>query len=280
LGNRSVALESRAAALESALSVLNDEARTARIEMVALQAQVSHLLSLAEVPEELTDEYLRWKECNPVPNQPLVSVCVATYNRSHLLTERCIASVLQQTYDRLELIVVGDGCTDDTEEVVSRIQDPRLRFVNLRQRGTYPADPMLRWMVAGTPPLNHALSIAQGHYITHLDDDDEYLPDRLEKLVAFAMKQECDFVWHPFFQEHLPDQWIVHEANDLALGQVTTSSVFYRSWFTRITLNPDAYRLREPGDWNRFRRIKRIAPVAVRFPEPLLRHYREHMQRH
>jgi hypothetical protein len=279
MDDRAAALERRVAKLEATIAALNVEGRAARIDIAALQAQASHLLSLSEVPEELTEQYVRWKQSHAVPDEPLVSVCVATYNRSRLLTERCIASVLGQSYDRLELIVVGDGCTDDTEAVVSRIRDPRLRFVNLPERGKYPDDPMLRWMVAGIPPANHALSLATGHYVTHLDDDDEYLPDRLEKLVAFSRDGDCDFVWHPFYQEQAAGQWAVHEAQHLALGQVTTSSVFYRSWFTAIRLDPDAYRLREPGDWNRYRRIKRIAPRVMRYPEPLIRHHCEGSQR-
>ncbi len=135
-------------------------------------------------------------------------------------------------------------------------------------------------MVAGIPALNMAMSLARGHYVTHLDDDDRYAADRLEKLVTFASGNRCDFVWHPFWKEVPTGEWVLHEAPEFALGQVTTSSVFYRSWFTRIPLSMDAYRLREPGDWNRFRRIKHIDPVLARYPEPLLWHYREGTQRH
>jgi glycosyltransferase involved in cell wall biosynthesis len=269
-------MPSRVRALESRLAGLEWQSS---LELKALQAQASQLLSQSEVSPELIEEYRRWKECNPVPPQPLVSVCVATYNRARVITERCIPSILQQTYPRLEVIVVGDGCTDETEQAIARIRDDRLRFVNLPQRGTYPDDPMLRWMVAGTPAVNHTLSLARGHYVTHLDDDDEYTPDRLERLVDFASSHDCDFVWHPFWLENGLGQWELREALDLALGQVTTSAVFYRWWFTKITWNIDAYRLREPGDWNRFRRIKYIAPALMRYPEPLLRHYREGAQR-
>jgi glycosyltransferase involved in cell wall biosynthesis len=186
--------------------------------------------------------------------------------------------VLRQSYDRLELIVVGDGCTDETAAAVSRIRDDRLRFINLAQRGCYPEDPMLRWMVAGTPAMNQAMAMARGQYVTHLDDDDEYLPDRLEKLVRFAAEHECDFMWHPFWQEGPAGQWELREASSFSLGQITTSSVFYRAWLTRFRWNLEAYRLREPGDWNRFRRIKHLGLVSMRYPEPLLRHYRERSQ--
>jgi glycosyltransferase involved in cell wall biosynthesis len=204
----------------------------------------------------------------------LVTVAVATYNRARLLTERCIPSVLGQTYDNLELIVVGDGCTDETEEVMPEIRDPRLTFVNLPERGSYPADPVRRWMVAGTQALNKAMSMARGDFVTHLDDD-EYMPDRLEKLVEFAIDNRCDFVWHPCWSEDQEGNWKSIEAPHFVHSHVTTSSVFYRSWFTRIEWNVDAHLLMEPGDWNRFRRIKYIDPVMMRYPEPLLKHYRQ-----
>src|SRR5437870_3888913 len=195
----------RVAALEShvvsQLQALGDHDWATDNLVATLRAQAEHMLSSAQVPEGMAEEFAAWKAANPVPDQPLVSVCVATYNRAQLLVERCISSVLEQTYGNLELIVVGDHCTDDTADRVSRIDDPRLRFINLPERGTYPADPMLRWMVAGTPPLNHALSLARGHFVTHLDDDDAYARDRLEKLVAFAGAHQCDFVWHPFWLE-------------------------------------------------------------------------------
>ena len=235
--------------------------------------QLDLLKSSLDVPQELVDEFFDWKERNPVPERPLVSVAVATYNRAKVLTERCIPSVLGQTYENLELIVVGDHCTDETEEAVARIEDPRLKFVNLTEKSVYPEDPRRRWMVAGTPPTNEAFSMAQGDYVTQLDDDDEYLPGRLEKLVAFAGENDCDFVWHPYWVEEDGGQRLV-KAESFSYGQVTNASAFYRSWFKKIEADIESHRLMEPGDWNRFRKIKYIGPVCMRYPEPLLRYHR------
>lgn len=252
-------------------------------EWSARRRHVEDLISRVEVPAALHQEFLEWRACHPIPEEPLVSVCVATYNRARLLAERCVASVLSQSYERLELIVVGDGCSDDTAAVLAGITDPRLTFYNLPERGPYPSDPRRRWMVAGTPAMNAAMARARGHYITHLDDDDEYLPDRLEKLIAFTRSQGCDFVWHPFWVEGTgspgTEEWILKEALKYERGQVTTSSVFYRSWFRKIEWDIEAHRLDEPGDWNRFRRIRSLRPVCMRFPEPLLKHYREAPER-
>ena len=244
-------------------------------QLKILGSDLDTLKSSLEVPQEMVDDFFDWKSRNPIPSHPLVTVIVTTYNRSRLLTERCIPSILEQTYDNLELIVFGDGCTDDTEELIARIKDPRLKFYNLPERGRYPADPVRRWMVAGTTPGNEALSLAQGDFITGLDDDDEYLAGRLEKLVKFAIANQCDFVWHPFWWEQSDGTWIINDAVEIAHAQVTTGSVLCRGWFKNVPANMDAYRLMEPGDWNRYRRIKYIGPVAMRYPEPLLRHYRE-----
>ena len=250
-----------------------------REEIETLRRQVDALKSSLEVPQEMVDAFFAWKEAHPVPARPLVSVCVCTWNRSRLLTQRCIPSVLGQTWEHLELIVVGDGCTDDTEEQVARIGDKRLTFVNQTERGTYPRDPERRWMVAGTHAINLARRMAKGDYVTQLDDDDEYTPDRLEKLVRFAVEGQVDFVWHPFWTEAADGAWLLNEAKEFASGQLTNGSVFYRSWFTKVEADVNAHRLLEPGDWNRYRRIRFINPVLGRHPEPLLRHYREAIHR-
>jgi glycosyltransferase involved in cell wall biosynthesis len=248
------------------------------VQRFTLREEADLYLCRLDVPRGLSDELREWRDRTPIPQQPLVSVCVATYNRARLLTERCIPSVLSQTYPNFELIVVGDGCSDETEQLMAKIDDPRLKFVNLPERGNYPTDPLRRWMVAGTQAINHSMSLAQGDYVTHLDDDDEYLPERLEKLVTFAVANKYDLVWHPFWMENPNNEWYVLEAPAFAFSQVTTGSVFYRSWFTRIQWDIEAHRLMEPGDWNRYRRIKYLGPISQRYPEPLMRHYRQGTQ--
>src|SRR5688500_7116824 len=82
--------------------------------------------------------------------EPLVSICIGTYNRARLLRDRALRSSLAQTWSNIEIIVVGDCCTDETAELMAQVDDPRVRFVNLAKRGDYPEEPYLRWMVAGT----------------------------------------------------------------------------------------------------------------------------------
>jgi glycosyltransferase involved in cell wall biosynthesis len=132
-------------------------------------------------------------------------------------------------------------------------------------------------MVAGTKSVNHTLKMARGDFVTHLDDDDEYLPNRLRALLEVAQNRRLGLVWHPFYFE--TDQgWQVRDCLKFEKGSITTSSSFYHGWLARIPWNPHAYRFYEPGDWNRFRKFRYLGVPAARHEGILLRHYRERNQ--
>lgn len=99
---------------------------------------------------------------------PLVSVIIATYNWSPVLPY-AIGSVLSQTMLDFELIVVGDHCSDDSEQVVSAIKDPRVKWINL---------PINTGHQAG--PNNRGLQEAKGEFIAYLGHDDLWLPHHLQ----------------------------------------------------------------------------------------------------
>lgn len=113
---------------------------------------------------------------------PTVTVIIATFHWSSAL--RCaIRSVLQQSYVDFELLVSGDGCTDDSESVVRAFEDPRLFWLNLeRNHGSQYA------------PNNLGLSRARGQYVAYLGHDDLWAPDHLERMVACAAEQDFDVV--------------------------------------------------------------------------------------
>lgn len=248
-----------------------------------LNTDLDALRSRIDVGDDLFEKYQKersteeYRKVYEIEN-PLITVCIATYNRGRILVERSLKSVLEQTYKNFEVIVVGDCCTDNTEELMASIKDKRVRFVNLPERGKYPEDPKLRWMVAGTATINHALSLAKGDFITHLDDDDEYLPDRIERLVNFIKMTKADLVWHPFWHEAAASKWRLHRAEHFKKSQITTSCVFYHRWFRCIPWDINAYKYLEPGDWNRFRKIRYLGASLMRFNEPLLKHYAEKNQ--
>jgi hypothetical protein len=221
-----------------------------------------------------TPEYLAAFEAE----EPLVSVCIATVNRAELLIERAIRSVQAQTYRNLQIVVVGDHTTDDTEERLAQLGDPRIRFVNLPERGPYPRPGIARWQVAGSNAMNHALSLCEGQFVTHLDDDDAMVVDRIATLLAEAREHRADFLWHPFWSEGPDGRWRRIGDGRFQLGQITTGSVFYHRYFAAFRWDVYAYRMDEPGDWNRLRKIKMLRPRLRFVDRPLLYHYAERNQ--
>jgi hypothetical protein len=210
--------------------------------------------------------------------EPLVSICVATMNRSDLLVERCLQSLICQTYRNIQIVVVGDHCTDDTGSRVARLRDDRISFRNLTSRGPYPRPGIDRWRVAGTNAINTAMSISEGHFITHLDDDDHATADRIEALVNAAKEHKADFCWHPFWCENRDGGWYQLGDGRFELGQITTGSIFYHRYFKRIPWDVFAYRTQEPGDWNRLRKIRCLRPQLHFVDRPLLFHHVEGSQ--
>jgi glycosyltransferase involved in cell wall biosynthesis len=109
------------------------------------------------------------------------SVIIPTYNRATLL-ERAIVSVLNQTYSNWELIIVDDGSTDNTFELVSSYDDLRIKYIYQENSERSAA-------------RNKGIVNASGEYICFLDSDDYYLPTRLENLHNFIKQMPRSFFY-------------------------------------------------------------------------------------
>jgi glycosyltransferase involved in cell wall biosynthesis len=110
---------------------------------------------------------------------PLVSVLMLTYNGGRFIKE-AIESVLTQTYVHLELIIIDDGSTDDTQEIIRRFTDERIRYISHEKNAGLLA------RRKESPPL------AKGACVAVLDSDDVWLPTKLEKQVAyFSSHRDC-----------------------------------------------------------------------------------------
>lgn len=127
--------------------------------------------------------------------EPLVSVIIATYVNSELLMERAIASALGQTYPNIEIVVVGDTAPPATEQLISKLGNPRVRYANLTVRGPYPSEPRDLWHVAGVPPRNEAVAMAAGRWIAPLDDDDAFADDHVERLLELARAERQEVAY-------------------------------------------------------------------------------------
>ncbi|MFO7996273.1 MAG: glycosyltransferase [Dehalococcoidia bacterium] len=185
---------------------------------------------------------------------PLVSVIIPTHNRAELLTTRAIPSVLNQTYEHLELIIVADNCADDTKERVQKIEDPRVRFVELTDRPPLPEDLHARWRVAAAAPRNKGFEMAQGEWITQLDDDDEFTPNHIEILLQRALTG-YDFVYGNILAVEPNGEQVVIGRYPPEYGHISTQSYLISSKYKNIKFNTDPAATWEPEDWNFCRRV-------------------------
>jgi glycosyltransferase involved in cell wall biosynthesis len=125
---------------------------------------------------------------------PLISIIIATYNRSSILINRTIPSILNQTYQNYEIVIVGDHCIDDTSILIKKIACSKVRFYDLPRRGKYPKDIKDRWFVQGTKPRNKGMEIAKGDWFVFISDDDILLPNHLETLIRAAIELNVEFI--------------------------------------------------------------------------------------
>ena len=103
--------------------------------------------------------------------RPLISIIMASYNRAHTI-ERAIQSITKQNYTNYELIIVDDGSTDNTLDVLSKYQDSRIRIIKCeRNKGV-------------TAAKNLGLNAIDGEWFTFLDSDDEMEPEALKTLLS------------------------------------------------------------------------------------------------
>ena len=117
------------------------------------------------------------------PRPPAIAIVTATYNRSRALA-CAIESARRQSFADWEMIVVGDACTDDTAEMLERIDDPRIRFLNLEQNCGEQAGPNNVGIAETTAPL-----------IAFLNHDDVWLPNHLELCREALIAQTADLVF-------------------------------------------------------------------------------------
>ncbi|MFA6081567.1 MAG: glycosyltransferase [Patescibacteria group bacterium] len=108
--------------------------------------------------------------------KPLVSVVLASYNHVNFI-EQSVRTVLNQTMSDLELLVIDDGSTDGTPDIVEKIRDKRLALIKLTPNRRY-------------HPRNIGIRMAKGKYIAFQNSDDIWLSDKLKKQVEFMEKNK------------------------------------------------------------------------------------------
>ncbi len=165
---------------------------------------------------------------------PEVSVVVATYNRAQCL-RYTVASILAQSFADLELIVVGDACSDETEEMLDSFDDPRLRFVNLDEN-----------VGEQSGPNNAGVAMARGRLVAFCNHDDLWFPDHLQRGIEHMDATGADLVTSLFVRLR-PDGdhelgWVMPRGHYVPYSLVPASS-----WLLRRELATTV------GPWRYFR---------------------------
>jgi glycosyltransferase involved in cell wall biosynthesis len=189
-------------------------------------------------------------------NKPTVSIIIPTYNRSRLLA-RAVKSVLNQTYQDFELIIVDDGSTDGTKEVVAGFNDVRIRYVRHEEnRGEAAA-------------RNTGIKAAKCNYIAYQDSDDEWLPEKLARQMELLENAppEVGVIYTGFWKTenhrrtYIPFSWVSQKNGDihkeLLKGNFIGSPVVLikKECFDRVGLFDE--RLRNLVDWEMWLRISK-----------------------
>ncbi len=202
---------------------------------------------------------------------PAVSVILPVWN-CPAYVGAAIESILSQTLGDFEFIIIDDGSTDETPEVLKRYNDPRIRHVRHENRG-----------LAGT--LNVGIALALGKYVARQDQDDISQPERLEKQFAYMEKHpECALLgtWAQIMEgNRLVDRFHRHPTDPATIqyalllnNPFVHSSVIFRTEVARklggYTTDPSR---QPPEDYEFWSRMARVASIA-NLPEVLL-HYRE-----
>jgi glycosyltransferase involved in cell wall biosynthesis len=198
---------------------------------------------------------------------PDVSVVIPTWNRAELLV-KAVRSALAQTIPPLEVLVCDDGSTDDSEKVVSTMGDTRVRWL-AGERGGRPAI-----------PRNRGVRESKGEWIAFLDNDDEWLPDKLEKQLRLAERTGCRAVCSNA-SRNVPGQGVMGNYltwdceritfdDLLRVNQVICSSALvHRSLFEKMMGFPENEVLKALEDYALWLRLATLTDFAFS-AEPLL----------
>lgn len=194
----------------------------------------------------------------------LVSVIIPAYNQGHFLAE-AVNSVLSQTYPDFEVIVVDDGSTDDTAVVAQRFTDARVRYIYKENGGLSSA-------------RNEGLRHARGHFISYLDSDDCFLPQKLEILVAafnehpaaglvaghaVPVDEHGRYVGKRFDIPLPEDLHLLLLGNPLHVGSVLVR----REWQDKAGFFDES--LRSYEDWDMWLRLARLGCQMQYVPQPV-----------
>jgi len=191
---------------------------------------------------------------------PLVSIIIPAYNRAHLI-DKTLDSILAQTYQNWECIVVDDGSKDGTENVVKRYcnNDKRFRFYHRPQNH----------LSGGNGARNFGFEKSTGEYIQWFDSDDLMMPEMLQQKIDEIVRINCDCVvargaeMLDEIKKTYNLKWKLFEAEDSALEHIkgnlvfgTNGPLFKKSYLINKKLFDEELKIRQ--EWEFFSRLLMI----------------------
>lgn len=245
--------------------------RNARSRIEADYDVVKQTARLERLFDQLIEEHRRREEKRI--SSPMFSVVIPTYNRAKYIG-RAIRSVLAQTCDDYEIIVVDDGSTDSTRRIV-RSFGSQVRYIRQRNRGPSEA-------------RNAGIRAARGQYIAFLDSDDRFTPNKLAENKAYLEAHpECKFLYSWYYDVRGKRRILqkVKQYHDLEQFRYrlyrrsftirTSTVVVHRSCFDKVGLFHPGYRYSQ--DWDMWLRLAaHYLGHGLRKPLAL---YRRHMRK-
>lgn len=205
-------------------------------------------------------------------NNPAVSVIIPVYNRSHVI-ERAVQSVLNQTCQDFEVIIIDDASSDNTWKKLDKLNDKRIRKIrNRKNRGP-----------AGS--RNIGIREARGKYIAFLDSDDEWLPQKIEKQVQVleATSSEVGVVysgtWRIMGDEkyYIPSSKIAQKEGNVYSSYLsgkylvyTSAAVIKKACFKKVGFLDESFPA--VAEWDLWIRISKHYNFKY-IPEPLVTSY-------
>ena len=199
-------------------------------------------------------------------DKPKISVLMPVYNGDQFL-DKSIKSVLNQTFNNFEYIIINDGSTDGSSKIIESYRDSRIKIINYsKNRGI-------------TFALNNGLNVAKGDYIARQDQDDISYPDRFMLQIEYLENNNVDLIDTNFIFIDENDNYLQDYEKRYFSPDETLSHLFFyemvhasimckRSLFTKYNIQ---YRKRPTEDYDLFIRLAKAGMRAGRLDQKLIK---------